>query len=93
MKVIEISDSHVHKLSDHIEQGLHHLGKAMMCVENLMDDGYMGHRKHDPYMHDSRYGRMHEHKMGMRDYDDDDDEWEDEMAERRHRSRRTGRYI
>ena len=30
------------KLSEHIEQSLKHMGKAMQCVDEWMDEGGMG---------------------------------------------------
>lgn len=94
--LIEVKEDKVEKLSDHIEKGLHHLGRAMSCVEAMMghefgERGDMGYREHESYgRHD---GDMHERYpyMGYREHDDWDDE--DDMHERRKRSRRTGRYM
>lgn len=97
--LIEVKEDKVEKLSDHIEKGLHHLGRAMSCVEAMMGHEFgerddMGYREHESY---GRYGRhdgdIHERYpyMGYREHDDWDDE--DDMHERRKRSRRTGRYM
>jgi MFS family permease len=86
--LILYKEKKVEKLSEHIEEGLKHLGKAMQCVEEWMEgsEGY-GERG-------SRYGNRYE-DMGMRGgymgYRDDED-WE-EMGERRGRRRDSmGRY-
>lgn len=92
--LIEISEKKVEKLSDHIEQGLHHLGRAMSCVESMMS-GEMNHRENEEY---GRYGRkddeMHERYPrwdgGYINYRERDD-W-DEMNMRRRRDSR-GRYM
>lgn len=101
MYMIEISDSKVGKLSEHIEESLRHLGKAMQCVDEWMGgDGYgerdsMGYRQSSRYSggsYGNRYERYGERgSMGYRDDDDDDD---DMMGERRGRRRRDtmGRY-
>lgn len=89
--MIEITEKKVEKLSEHIEQGLRHLGKAMSCVEEWMDEKGMGERR--GYSSRSNYGsRYGGGSMGYRD----DEDWEDEdemMGERRGRRRRSnGRY-
>ena len=80
--MIEISESKKEKLSEHIEKALHELGKAMACVEQF--GGEYGHRDSDEH-----YG-MRSGRMGYRDHEDWDD---DDMGERRRRSRSTGRYM
>ena len=45
MTMIEITDKKVEKLSEHIEESLRQLGKAMQCVEQMMQDGGMGERE------------------------------------------------
>ena len=98
--MIEIREDKVEKLSDHIEKGLHHLGRAMSCVEGMLGDEYgdrggMNYRESD----NGDYGRYGKHSggmnerypyMGMRD----DEDYEDEMNERRggRRRRSNGRY-
>lgn len=97
MYMIEVTEDKVSKLSDHIEKGLHHLGRAMSCVEQMMGSEY-GDRGGMYYRDEGKYGRYSKH-IGMRDdygyrgsmgYKDDEDEWE--MNERRRRDSR-GRYI
>lgn len=96
MRVIEITETKMDKLSEHVEQGLRHLGKAMQCIDEWMQEGGMNERRggykdkyHENYRgggYGSRYG------SGMGGYrDDDDDDW-DEMNERRRRDSR-GRYM
>lgn len=80
MRIIKIEESKVDKLSTHIEESLKHLGKAMSCVETLMEGGY-GERDDeddDDEMEGMRGG------YGMRDYDG---------YGMRRRSSRTGRYM
>lgn len=101
MYLIEIQDSKVEKLSEHIEKSLKHMGKAMQCVEEWMEEGGFGERGGMNYR-GGRYGNRYEDMtmrggrggyMGYRD-DEDDDEWE-EMQERRGGRRRRdsmGRY-
>lgn len=107
MTIIEISEKKYEKLSDHIEESLRHMGKAMSCIAEIgepyglgyRDDESMGYR--DGYSHGGRSYRKD--MMGSR-YDNygmrggmgyKDDEWmdEDEMHERRGRRRDSmGRY-
>lgn len=44
MKIIEITETKMDKLSEHVEQGLRHLGKAMQCIDEWMQEGGMGER-------------------------------------------------
>ena len=105
MTMIEITDKKVEKLSEHIEEGLRQLGKAMQCVEQMMQEGGMGEREgssgnrgggygnrygeREP-MGGNRYGnRGYGERMGYRD-DDEDEDWG--MQERRRRDSR-GRYM
>lgn len=84
MRIIKIEESKVDKLSTHIEESLKHLGKAMSCVETLMDGGY-GERDDeddDDEMEGMRGG--YRGGYGMRDYDG---------YGMRRRSSRTGRYM
>lgn len=84
MRIIKIEESKVDKLSTHIEESLKHLGKAMSCVETLMEGGY-GERDDDDdddEMEGMRGG--YRGGYGMRDYDG---------YGMRRRSSRTGRYM
>ena len=101
MRIIEISESKVGKLSEHIEQGLRHLGKAMQCVDEWMEGGEMherrgyGMREQEGGRYSGGYGNRYPMPYyggyGMKDHED----WEEmeEMGERRRRSSRTGRYM
>lgn len=101
MTFIQIEEGKMDKLSEHIEQSLKHMGKAMQCVDEWMDEGGMGYREGSSYS-GGRYGGGN---MGRRypmygGYDmgyKDDEDWEDDemMGERRGRRRRDsrGRYI
>jgi hypothetical protein len=85
MRIIKIEESKVDKLSNHIEESLKHLGKAMSCVETLMEGGY-GERDDDDD-DDEMEGMRGGYRgggYGMRDYDG---------YGMRRRSSRTGRYM
>ena len=103
MKLIEITETKMDKLSGHIEQGLRHLGKAMQCVDEWMQEGGMGERGGMNYRENEDYGRYGRRDGGMnerypymggshimyRDHDEDDYE----MGERRRRRDSRGRYM
>ncbi len=78
MKMIEITESKLKDMSNHVEDILELGGKLMLCLEKLSYEMY-GEKsaKH----HEDEY--MHERRMNMRyrDYDDD------MMQERRYPSR------
>lgn len=40
--MIEITEDKVEKVSEHIEKALKYMGKAMQCIEMMMDEGEMG---------------------------------------------------
>lgn len=102
MYMIQIEEKKMDKLSEHIEQSLKHMGKAMQCVEEWMEEGSMGQR--GSYGGGSSYGsRYGGGSMGQRypmyggygmGYKDEE-EWEEEsMGERRGRRRDSrGRYM
>lgn len=102
--MIEITEKKVDKLSEHLEEGLRHLGKAMSCVDEWMQEGGMGERRGSYGSRGGRYGNRYDEmemrggygSRGSMGYRDEDDEWDDEeMAERRGRRRRDsrGRYM
>lgn len=85
--MIEITEGKAEELSEHIEKSLQHMGRAMSCVEQMMEGNGNKHR--------SKYGdRYYPNRKDYIAYRDDED-WDDEddMGERRRRSRRTGRYM
>lgn len=95
--IVEITEKKVEKLSEHIEQGLRHLGKAMQCVDEWMSESGMGERSNG---YGNRYGNRYEDMGSRGGYGNrggmnyrDEDEWEEEqmMGERRRR-RSNGRY-
>lgn len=95
--IVEITEKKVEKLSEHIEQGLRHLGKAMSCVEEWMSESGMSERSNG---YGNRYGNRYEDMGSRGGYGNrggmnyrDEDEWEEEqmMGERRRR-RSNGRY-
>ena len=85
--MIEISEHKKEKLSEHIEKALHEMGKAMACVEQF---GSMGERGGS---YGSRYDGSYGSRGGSMGYRDEEEWDEDDMGERRRRSRRTGRYM
>ena len=106
--VIEIAESKVDKMSEYVEDMLWAGGELMHCLEKMKGehegygerDGYRGGRQGGS-SYGSRYGmRSRYDNYGQREdygmrggYRDDEWEMEDEMGERRRRSRRTGRYM
>lgn len=88
--VIKITHEKVADLSENIEKGLRYIGKAMQCVDALMEDEYgygerggrYGERDED-WEDDDRYERMGERHYGRGIY-----------GERRGRRRDSrGRYM
>lgn len=101
--MIEITEKKVDKLSEHIEESLRHLGKAMQCIDEWMQEGGMGerggsvgYREHDDYGRYSKHGGGMDERYQMRggSMRYRDDEWDDEdINERRNRRRDSrGRY-
>ena len=97
--MIEITETKASELSENIEKSLRYMGKAMQCVEEMMEESGYGERGGSS--RGSRYGNRYE-DMNMRGgrggsmgYRDDDDDDEEEMGERRGMRRRRdsmGRY-
>lgn len=44
MVYFQVEEDKVEQVSEHIEQSLRHLGKAMQCVEDMKAGGMMGQR-------------------------------------------------
>ena len=94
--MIEISEGKANKLSEHIEESLKHLGKAMQCVSEMTEDGFGFGERNRP---SNRYGdamTRYDRSGGYTGYRDDDDEWDrdDMRGERRYRRRDSrGRYM
>lgn len=103
--MIEITEKKAEKLSEYIEESLRHMGKAMQCVEEWMEESGMGERggyygirggyvNRDTNTY-TRYGNRYGERggYGMRD----DDEWDEDeiIGERRGRRKRDsrGRYM
>ena len=65
--IIEVTHDKVSDLSENIEKGLRYIGKAMQCVDELMDDDYgygerggrYGERDDDDWDDDDRMGERH----------------------------------
>lgn len=104
MYMIEITEKKYDKLSEHIEESLRHLGKAMSCIAEIGEPYGMGHRDSEYPYEGGRPRSMTHGGYGRRDDDygmrggygrRDDDDWDEDemMGERRRRSRRTGRYM
>lgn len=45
--IIEITEDKVESLSEHLEKGLRHIGKAMQCLEEFSSGEEMGERRTD----------------------------------------------
>ena len=99
MYMIEIETNEMDKASEYAEKALKYMGKVLQCLTEWGEEGGYGERSgQGGGSYDSRYGmRSRYDNYGRRgDYGyRDDEEWEmdDEMGERRRRSRRTGRYM
>ena len=99
MDMIEIGTKEMDKASEYAEKGLKYMGKVMQCLTGGGEEGGYGERSgQGGGSYDSRYGmRSRYDNYGRRgDYgyrDEEDWEMDDEMGERRRRSRRTGRYM
>lgn len=93
--IIEIEEKKMDKLSEHLEESLRHMGKAMSCIDTMMGGGFgeregMNYRDGESY---SRYGNRMGMRGGSMGYRDDEDWDDDEMNERRGRRRRSnGRF-
>lgn len=96
MMFIEIEEKKMNKLSEHIEESLKHMGKAMQCVDEWMEEGGMSGGYNGRSGYGNRYsGGSMSGRYGM-GYKDDEDEWDDDemMGERRGRRRNSrGRYM
>lgn len=88
MYMIQIEESKVGKLSEHIEQGLRHLGKAMQCVDEWLEGSEM-HERRGYGMREHEGGR-YSGGYGMKDHEDYEDM--EQIGERRRRDSR-GRYM
>ena len=74
MTVIEITEKKYDKLSEHIEESLRHLGKAMSCISEIGEPYGLGYRDdesmgyHEGYSHEGRSYRkdMMGSRYGMR---------------------------
>lgn len=73
MRIIDITEDKVERLSEHVEKLLRHAGKAMQLIEEFYGEGY-GERDRDrdeDWDDDDRYGERHDYdrpsrRMGMR---------------------------
>lgn len=65
--VIKVTHDKVADLSENIEKGLRYIGKAMQCVDALMDDdyGYGERGRDDEWEDDERYGERHYGRGGI----------------------------
>lgn len=95
MYVIEISDSKIDKMSEYVEDMLWAGGELMHCLEKMKGGHGYGHKEHES-SRDGRHSEYYHDRMGERGrmgYRDEEDWDDDDMSERRRRSRRTGRYM
>lgn len=99
--MIQITEDSAMEMKEHASKALKHMGKLMECVEELCEErGSMGERGDGSYGNrgGGRYGNRGGNGGGSygnrMDYREDDEEFDDDdMGERRYRSRRTGRYV
>ena len=66
MTVIEITEKKYDKLSEHIEESLRHLGKAMSCISEIGEPYGLGYRD-DESMEGYREGYSHEGRSYRKD--------------------------
>ena len=69
MYMIEITESKLNSMAEHIEKGLKHMGKLMQCIEELEED----------FSDSGAYGEKG--RLGMRN--EEEDWWEED--ERKHK--------
>lgn len=77
MMYFQVEEDKVEKISDHLEKGLRYIGKAMQCVDDMMQGGSMNERGN--------------YSEGM-GYREDDDEVMNERMGYRRGVRGTGPY-
>lgn len=104
MYMVQIEEKKIDKLSEHIEESLRHMGKAMQCVDEWMEEGGFGHGNRGGMGYRNEGGRYGGGSYGYRypmtggmGYRDEE-EWEDDdmIGERRGRRQRRdsrGRYM
>lgn len=44
MMYFQVEEDKVEKVSEHLEKGLRYIGKAMQCVDDMLQEGQMGER-------------------------------------------------
>lgn len=92
MYMVEIETKEMEKASEYVEKALKYMGKVMQCISSWEDEAY-GERGGMNYREHEEYGRYGKHSGGMNErypymgYRDDED-YEDEMNERRGGRRR-----
>lgn len=98
--IIEIKEDKFEKAYEHVEKALKAMGKVMQCFSEWEEESGMNHREGGYGMRDdysrysSRGGYGSRYGGGTMRYRDD--EWEDEeemMGERRRRRDSRGRYM
>lgn len=70
MYMIEITESKLNSMAEHVEKGLKHMGKLMQCIEELEEE----------FSDSGAYGDKG--RLGLRN-DEEEDWWEED--ERKHR--------
>lgn len=101
--IVEITEDKIGKMSEYAEKMLRYGGKLMSCLDGINEEHGLHHRGYgDRYGEPIVYGGgeriiRHSGRMNYRDHegwDDMDDRYDDDdIHERRRRSRRTGRYM
>lgn len=78
MYMIEITESKLHSMAEHVEKGLRHMGKLMQCIEELEEE----------FSGSGAYGERG--RLGMRE--NDEDWWDEEDKKRKERYGKRMRY-
>ena len=99
MFMIEISEHKLDKATDYADKMLKYGGMLMQCLSEWGEESGYGERGDMNYREHEDYGRYGKHSGGMNDRYPymgmrDDEDYEDEMNERRggRRRRSNGRY-
>lgn len=77
--MIQIKEDKAEEMAEHAKKMLKHGKKLYECIEELCEDSYMGERNYNRYGNRSGNSGGYGNRMGYRE----EDEWDDDMGERR----------